>query len=241
MSPDILALFQRVATQSSPVIQTVLLLLAAMSVASWGLILYKFFTIRAARRCCERELSAFLTGCTMSEGIEALERISRHKACARMADRGQRELELCSRGLALDRDVEPVMENVQVVLDDAASRELSRHMRGLTFLGTCANAGPFLGLFGTVWGIMRAFQAIGAMQAASLDVVGPGIAEALTTTAVGLAVAIPAALAYNYFLDQLMKLKSDLTAFSSAYRVRLRRDLRAGAIAPAPLSSGGEE
>lgn len=100
-------------------------------------------------------------------------------------------------------------------LQSTATQEMASLEKSLIFLATTASASPFLGLFGTVWGVMSAFLNIGYKGSAELSVVGPGIAEALVTTAAGLAVAVPALIAYNYFVDRLRRLDGELYQFSA--------------------------
>lgn len=100
-------------------------------------------------------------------------------------------------------------------LQSTANHEMASLEKSLIFLATTASASPFLGLFGTVWGVMSAFLNIGYKGSAELSVVGPGIAEALVTTAAGLAVAVPALIAYNYFVDRLRRLDGELYQFST--------------------------
>ena len=100
----------------------------------------------------------------------------------------------------------------------------------LPFLATVANVSPFFGLFGTVWGVMRAFLAMGVQGSASLAVVGPGIAEALITTVAGLAAAIPAVIAYNHFLGRLRAVSSDMERLHSSLADRLTRGSTDGIV-----------
>jgi biopolymer transport protein TolQ len=95
----------------------------------------------------------------------------------------------------------------------------------LTFLATTGNTAPFIGLFGTVWGIMNSFHSIGLRGGANLAVVAPGISEALIATAAGLAAAIPAVMAYNYFSNQVRVLESEMSNFSSDFLNIIERDL----------------
>jgi biopolymer transport protein TolQ len=108
------------------------------------------------------------------------------------------------------------------LVDWTAARETQRLERGLEFLATTGNNAPFVGLFGTVAGIMNAFQHIGQSGSASLAVVAPGIAEALITTAVGLAVAIPASIFYNHFVSELRRLSVSIDLFSTEFQTDLR-------------------
>ena len=107
------------------------------------------------------------------------------------------------------------MDNVTRSLQQAVSAERSRLERGVNFLATTGSSAPFIGLFGTVWGIMESFRQIGVMKSASLAVVAPGIAEALIATAAGLAAAIPAVIFYNYFLGRINTISGEMDNFSS--------------------------
>ncbi|MBU2482437.1 MAG: MotA/TolQ/ExbB proton channel family protein, partial [Proteobacteria bacterium] len=111
-------------------------------------------------------------------------------------------------------------------LNRSAGVEVRRLAQLVPFLATAGNTAPFIGLFGTVWGIMDTFQGIGLSGSASLAVVAPGISEALVATAAGLAVAIPAVIAYNYFTDRIRTLDSELQSFSSDLLNIMERDLQ---------------
>lgn len=115
------------------------------------------------------------------------------------------------------------LENVERALERAASSEMTQLENQLPFLATTGSVGPFIGLFGTVWGIMTSFLAIGNQRNATLDVVAPGIAEALIATAIGLVAAIPAVMAYNYFVRRIRVLESETHAFAKDYLNIVRR------------------
>ncbi|MBW1762726.1 MAG: MotA/TolQ/ExbB proton channel family protein [Deltaproteobacteria bacterium] len=117
------------------------------------------------------------------------------------------------------------VENVERALQRAQSAELTRLENKVSFLATTASTAPFIGLFGTVWGIMNSFIAIHGEKSAGLDVVAPGIAEALIATAIGLAAAIPAVMAYNYFVRRIRVVDSETAAFASDYLNIIRRHL----------------
>ncbi len=104
-----------------------------------------------------------------------------------------------------------------MAIDDAIITEIQSLERRVTFLGTCGSITPFLGLFGTIWGIMSAFQGIGVVGSASIAAVAPGIAEALITTAAGLAAAIPAVMGYNYFLLKIRMANVMFERFRSSF------------------------
>ena len=120
---------------------------------------------------------------------------------------------------------EVVVDNVRRALHQGVGMELGRLNRSLSVLATAANTAPFIGLFGTVWGIMNSFHAIGLMKSASLATVAPGISEALIATAIGLAVAIPATIAYNLFLGRLGGIETLLVNFAGAFLNRVQREI----------------
>jgi biopolymer transport protein TolQ len=113
--------------------------------------------------------------------------------------------------------LQPLMINLERALKKTALDESNRLERALSFLATTGNACPFIGLFGTVWGIMESFRGIGLRGSASLAVVAPGISEALIATAAGLAAAIPAVVAFNYFSQKAVLLKVEMDSFSSDF------------------------
>jgi biopolymer transport protein TolQ len=117
------------------------------------------------------------------------------------------------------------VDNIKRALRRAANVELTALTRGLPFLATTGNTTPFIGLFGTVWGIMNAFRGIGLRGSASLAVVAPGISEALIATAAGLAAAIPAVVAYNYFSNTVGTLESEMDNFSADFLNLVERQL----------------
>jgi biopolymer transport protein TolQ len=117
------------------------------------------------------------------------------------------------------------MDNLKRAIRKAESQELSNLGKSLSFLATTGSAAPFIGLFGTVWGIMASFHDIGMRGSASLAVVAPGISEALVATAAGLAVAIPAVIAYNFFSNQLNEIENEMQNFSTDFLNLVERDL----------------
>ncbi len=135
---------------------------------------------------------------------------------------GYREL---SRIARQGRPTKADLDNVERALRRAQSAELTRLETKVSFLATTASTAPFIGLFGTVWGVMNSFIAIHGNKSAGLDVVAPGIAEALIATALGLAAAIPAVMAYNYFVRRIRVVDSETAAFASDYLNIIRRHL----------------
>ena len=118
----------------------------------------------------------------------------------------------------------PAWTNLKRTLRKAEDKEIIRLSRSLSFLATTGSATPFIGLFGTVWGIMASFQEIGLRGSASLAVVAPGISEALVATAAGLAVAIPAVVFYNFYINELTNIENDMQGFSADFLNLVERD-----------------
>ena len=200
-------------------VQLVLLLLVGFSITSWGIILNKWALMRKVRA----QNDAFLKIFWDSERLEdAFTVIEQHdlSPVAQVFRAGYREL----RRLTDDRAKggEPSlsadsMNNLQRAMRRARSSQLMSLERYLSFLATTGSASPFIGLFGTVWGIMRAFQKIGATGAATLSTVGGPISEALIATAVGLLAAIPAVMAYNYYVSRIRHIMADTDNFSADF------------------------
>ncbi|HSE85318.1 MAG TPA: protein TolQ [Candidatus Binatia bacterium] len=207
---------------SGPVVQFILYLLILFSVASWGIIVYKFRQLRRAKRESEKFIDVFWERRNLSSIHEASRDL---KACpvAQVFRSGYEELVRVSRskrenpsGEALTTELGGV-ENVSRAMKRATSVEITKLEKYLTFLATTASAAPFIGLFGTVWGIMNAFRGLSVTHSSSIQAVAPGIAEALIATAVGLAAAIPALMAYNYFVQQTKVLAAEMDNFSHEF------------------------
>lgn len=200
---------------ASLVVRVVLIMLLLTSIASWAVILLKARELGRAESDTQQFLDAFLGG-----PLETAYEVARERSSSPMAAmfRGSfAELARRDERSPLDR-----AEGVIRRLDWVQTEEMHRLERGLAFLATTGSAAPFVGLFGTVVGIMNSFADIGRSGSASLAVVAPGIAEALVATAVGLFAAIPAVIAYNYISARLVHLGDRLEAFRSELSERLR-------------------
>lgn len=209
--------------ESGPMAKFVLLVLAVFSVVSWGIIAERFRTYRAA----ERESTVFLDKFRKGDGLAAIHDGTASLSNSPVADvfrAGFREISLNPppNGGAIESTS---LEALERVLRKSSSVQLSELERSLGFLATTASATPFIGLFGTVWGIMNAFRGIGISGTASLAAYAPGIAEALVATAAGLAAAIPAVIGYNHFLGRLRSMDATLDEFVAdfVHRVQGRR------------------
>ncbi|MGQ4808412.1 Tol-Pal system protein TolQ [Candidatus Entotheonellaceae bacterium PAL068K] len=198
-----------------------LLVLAALLLASmvgWGIILHKARLLGKANRHSARFQQTMHFAPDLAMMAAAARRFAA-SPLARLFRTAHQRLEglMHARGARLDDDPATfstvMLERLRHILHVVQIEEISRLERGLPFLATTASAAPFLGLFGTVWGIMQAFHAIGQRGGASLAVVGPGISEALVVTAAGLAAAIPAVVAYNHFLTRIRRIDNELDGF----------------------------
>lgn len=204
-------------TGAGPVVQGVLYLLVFFSVASWGVILYKARQIRAARRASDRFIETFWETKNLTT-VHAASQEMADSPVAQVFRAGYQELVRLTRAkrqaeeAQLSTDLGGVA-NVERAMRRAATQQLTTLERALTFLATTASATPFIGLFGTVWGIMHAFLGLSATQSSSIQAVAPGIAEALIATATGLFAAIPAVVAYNSFSRQIRVLSAEMDNF----------------------------
>jgi len=196
------------------VARIVLLILLAFSVLSWAIIFQKYRSFKAARRESREFLQVFRQSKKLSE-IRAFCRTLKMSPLPEVFQSGYREIE--SQAVMSENPGKPRIRSLEAVrraLQIGASTELSRLEKWLTWLATTGNVTPFVGLFGTVWGIIDAFHGMGTAGTASLRSVAPGISEALVTTAAGLFAAIPAVIAYNIFLQRIREFGSEMDDFS---------------------------
>jgi biopolymer transport protein TolQ len=187
------------------VARIVLLLLLAFSVLSWAIIFHKYRRFRAARRESQEFLKVFRQSKKLAE-IRAFCRTLKSSPLPEIFLAGYREIE--SQVVVGENPGKPQvrsLESIQRALQIASSTELSRMEQWLDWLATTGAVTPFVGLFGTVWGIIDAFHGLGMAGTASLRSVAPGISEALITTAAGLFAAIPAVIAYNVFVQRVKR------------------------------------
>ena len=213
-------------SQAGLVAKLVLLLLLGASVVCWAIILAKWKTLRVAQAQNERFINVFWNGKNLEEISSKCEKYP-HSPVAAVFRNGVKELKKISGGEISGGSPEKI-ENVYRALIRASTSEVASLERNVGFLATTASAAPFVGLFGTVWGIMNSFQNIGATGAANLAVVAPGISEALITTATGIAAAIPAVVAYNYFVGQIKKVATDMECFSQDFMNIIQRSFFSG-------------
>ena len=211
-------------TGSGLVVQLVLYLLILFSVFSWGIIFYKLRQVRVARRQSARFLELFWDTKNLTT-IHTTSQELKQSPVAQVFRAGYQELVRLTRTKRQSPGAEGGLDttelvgvaNVERAMKRAANQEITRLERALTFLATTASATPFIGLFGTVWGIMNAFRGLSVTHSSSIQAVAPGIAEALIATATGLVAAIPAVIAYNYFARQIRVLSAEMENFSSEF------------------------
>jgi len=203
----------RLITEASFVVQMVLLILVFFSVFSWAIIFFKQRTIKTASAQSQRFLKAFRRSKNLSEVNDAAKKYQGSPLAALFVS-GFKELSHVSRVNQQNSEAPPQLESLGRVLTKASNAEVSRLEKMMSFLATTGSVTPFIGLFGTVWGIMDAFNRISILRSASLQTVAPGIAEALIATAVGLFAAIPAVIAYNHFLHKIKDIITEMEDFS---------------------------
>ncbi len=203
----------KIIAEADIVVQLILLLLVFFSVFSWAIIFYKAKTIKSAVKQSERFLEAFRRSKSLGEVNDAAKRL-RASPLAVIFLAGNKELAYQSKSTGENGWTGTKTESLSRALLKASNAEVARLEKMMFFLATTGSVSPFIGLFGTVWGIMISFVRIGAMRSASLQVVAPGIAEALVATAVGLFAAVPAVIAYNYFLGRIKDVIADMEDFS---------------------------
>ena len=202
---------------AGPVAKFVLVVLLGFSVVSWALIVEKWWHFRRVRRQTEAFVKVFREGRRPSV-VQAATKKFKDSPLAQMYSAAYQEFggvgELVDRVIEDDEFGRDRLEAVHRAMRRSASVEIARLERYLTFLATTASSTPFIGLFGTVWGVMAAFHGIGKQGSASLAVVAPGISEALIATAAGLAAAIPAVIAYNYFVTRVKDWATEMDGFT---------------------------
>lgn len=210
---------------ASPVVQLVILLLLLASVASWAIIVRKRGVLRGAVASSDRFESEFWSGGDLTEISQQITRGGKSPtAMAGVFEAGFRAF----RRLSQQGGVSPgqVVEGAQRAMRVAQTREMDRLDENLATLATIGSTSPYVGLFGTVWGIMNSFTALGNVQSATLAMVAPGIAEALIATAMGLFAAIPAVIAYNRYADKVTRLEVRFDTFSEEFATILERHAR---------------
>jgi biopolymer transport protein TolQ len=225
-----LSIYQMI-IDAGPMVKFVMLLLLVFSLVSWTIIIMKHLSYKRARSETDYFLDLFWKSKNLADAYKAAKEMLDSPE-ASIFILGFNELQKLGRSRVAKQGAEENLEmklagmdNLKRALRKAESRQMARLGRYLSFLATTGSATPFIGLFGTVWGIMTSFQDIGMRGSASLAVVAPGISEALVATAAGLAVAIPSVIFYNYYSNKLAELENNMQGFSSDFLNLVERDL----------------
>ncbi len=215
---------------ASFIVQIVLIMLLSLSLMSWAVIFNKWRLYRKSRRQAEEFSSAFWGGKDLDSVLASIPQRYPDSSLPNIFQAGYREFMRHQHDATQTQTMKIVagggMDGIRRALDAALSRELERLSRNLAFLATVGSTSPFIGLFGTVWGIMNAFQNIALTRNTSLTSVAPGIAEALVATAFGLVAAIPAVVAYNKFTSDLKRMAANMEQFSSEFLNIISRHIR---------------
>jgi biopolymer transport protein TolQ len=211
--------------ETGPTAKVVLGILLLFSFISWVIIFTKFLRLRVISRQSDRFTAFFRKSKRFSEvntiasqlsdsPLTTLFRAGYAELDAQVKANRPEDPAVTASGVPTGKLLIKNIAGVERALERAIGVEVSRLTRNMTFLATTAAACPFIGLFGTVWGIMQAFRAIGTTGSTSIVAVAPGIAEALINTAAGLAAAIPALIFYNYFMGQIRQQRAGMEDFS---------------------------
>ena len=208
--------------QAHWIVKGVMLGLVVCSIWVWAIAIDKFLLYARTKRAMDRFEQAFWSGQSLEELYRSLSSRPTHSMAALFVA-AMREWKRSFEGQA--KSFAGLQMRIDKVMDVTIAREIDRLERRLLVLATVGSAGPFIGLFGTVWGIMTSFQSIAASKNTSLAVVAPGIAEALFATAIGLIAAIPATIFYNKFVAEVNKQASRLEGFADEFSAILSRQI----------------
>ena len=211
--------------QAGPVVQLVLLLLLGISLYSWKVILGKWRLLRRAAAVADRFEGGFWKAGDLAPFYEKQRVAGGATGMARIFEAGFSEFARLRKQPGSDTQL--ILEGAQRSMRVALNRELDSLENQLPFLATVGSTSPYIGLFGTVWGIMDSFQALGQVHQATIAMVAPGISEALVATAMGLFAAIPAVIAYNRYTHDLERLANRYDVFLEEFSSILQRHIHA--------------
>jgi biopolymer transport protein TolQ len=212
--------------QADTIVKAVLFLLIAASFWCWAVIFDKLVKLRRLRREAEHFEESFWSGGSLDDLYDRIGTRPNDPMSAIFAAAMREWRRSASKGLVATTTMRTgLQDRIERVMQITLSREMDRLERFLPFLATVGSTAPFVGLFGTVWGIMNSFQSIAAAKNTSLAVVAPGIAESLFATALGLVAAIPAVVAYNKFSTDFGRYAGRLDSFASEFGAILSRQL----------------
>jgi biopolymer transport protein TolQ len=198
---------------ASIVVQLVLLILLFFSIFSWAVILFKRNSLKTAARQSKKFLIVFRKSKNLLEVNEAAKKF-KSSSLASLFQAGFKDLAYHTKSNPNPTITPSNLESINRALIKASNKEVIRMEKMMNFLATTGSVTPFIGLFGTVWGIMNAFRELSFEEINTLQAVAPGIAEALVATALGLFAAIPAVIAYNHYLHKIKEIITEMEDFS---------------------------
>ncbi len=217
---------------ASWVVQLVMLLLLSVSVASWAAIFRKLFALKRVKTLNEDFERDFWSGTSLNDLYSSAAQNAKHGGpMERIFASGMREFQKLRERRIVDPGV--LLDGARRAMRASFQREMDVVESSLSFLGSVASVSPYVGLFGTVWGIMHAFTGFAGMEQITLATVAPGIAEALVATAIGLFAAIPAVVAYNRFAHDCDRVANQLETFIEEFSNILQRNLGAQPVSSA--------
>lgn len=207
---------------ASPVVQAVMILLALMSIAAWSVAISKHYQLRKSNSVAKEFEATFWSSQELTNLFKEVEsnREGEQGLSLIFADGFREFIRLQNQGV---KQTSELLNGSQRAMKIAFSRESDKLERHLSLLATVGSSAPYIGLFGTVWGVMHAFQSLGNVQHATLAAVAPGISEALVATAIGLFAAIPAVIAYNRLSYRVDRLLNDYENFADGFVSILQR------------------
>lgn len=221
----------RIVVQASVPVQIVIGILMLASLTSWAIIFRKRALISRARREADRFETRFWSGDDLAQLYRAIESSGGATGMAGIFEFGFREFARLRQSAA---PPDQLLEGSRRAMRVAQLKEIDRLEQSLATLATVGSTSPYVGLFGTVWGIMSAFSGLGNVQQATLAMVAPGISEALVATAIGLFAAIPAVVGYNRFADQVSRLEMRFDGFIEEFSTILQRHAGRGSATATP-------
>ncbi|HVO46688.1 MAG TPA: protein TolQ [Steroidobacteraceae bacterium] len=224
----------KIIVEASVPVQIVIGILLLASLSSWAIIFRKRLVIGRARRGADHFESSFWSGGDLAQLYRGIEQRGGATGMASIFEFGFREFARLRQQGSIA--AEQLLEGARRAMRVAQLKEIDRLEASLATLATVGSTSPYVGLFGTVWGIMAAFSSLGNVQQATLAMVAPGISEALIATAIGLFAAIPAVVAYNRFADQVSRLEIRYDAFTEEFSTILQRHAARGPATPGSTS-----
>jgi biopolymer transport protein TolQ len=212
--------------QADWIVKAVMILLLLASIWSWAIIIHKLIRLRTLRAQAKQFEDAFWSGGSLEELFDRISNRPTDPMASIFVAAMREWRRSAAKGLLSNEALrESLRDRIERVMNIALGREMDQLERYMTFLASVGSAAPFVGLFGTVWGIMNSFAAIAGSKNTSLAVVAPGIAEALFATALGLVAAIPAVLAFNKLNSDITRYSNRLEAFAGEFGAILSRQL----------------